>query len=202
MTAVETRTDVPRDRRVAGVRVPGRVFRPRRMVPATIVAGVIFVVAAMVAAGIVAGLAGRRIDLLHAEAITSWLARLHWDDPGVRIIAAVVALAGLVLVRFALAPGRPRVVALATETSDVLMGVTRRGLCRVAAAAAGDVDGVERVRARARGRRIRLTVRTPLRDRADAKAVAERARVAAEQALDHLDLAHPARLKVRVRRSR
>jgi len=210
MTAVEPRTDIPRqpnegpraERTVRGPRVRGRLFRPRRMVPATIVAAVIFIVAALAAAGIIAGLLDRRIAILHVDAIASWLSRTSWDDPAALAIGGVLAVLGLVLILIALVPGRPRVVGLSTGRPDVLMGITRRGLRCVAATAAGDVDGVERARAKARGRRVRVKVSTPLRDRADASAVGERTRAAVAEALDQLDLTRPAKVKVRVRRSR
>lgn len=209
MTAVEPRTDIPRqpgaeprpEPAAAGPKVRGRVFRPRRMVPATIVAAVIFVVAALAAAGIVAGLVGRQIALLHVEAITSWLARTPWSSPIVLAAGAVLGVLGLVLIVAALVPGRPRVVALSTGRPDVLMGITRKGLRCVAATAAADVDGVERARAKARGRRIRVKITTPLRARADASAVGEHVRTAVSEALDQLDLTHRAKVKVRVRRT-
>lgn len=210
MTAVGSRTDIPRQQGgghraprpvAAAPKVRARVFRPRRMVPATVVAAVIFVVAALTAAGIVAALIGRPIALLHAEAIGSWLSRTQWNDPAALAIGAVLALAGLILIALALVPGRPRVVGLGTGRPDVLMGLTRRGLRHVAATAAGDVDGAERAGAKARGRRVRVTVTTPLRDRAEAAAVEERARVAVTEAMDRLDLTRPVAVKVRVRRS-
>lgn len=211
MTAVGSRTDIPRQqggdhrapRSAAAVpKVRKRVFRPRRMVPATIIAAVIFVAAALTAAGIVAALVGRPIALLHAEAIGSWLSRTQWNAPVALAIGAVLAVLGLILIALALVPGRPRVVGLGTGRPDVLMGLTRRGLRHVAATAAGDVDGAERARAKARGRRVRVKVTTPLRDRAEATAVEERARVAVTEALDRLDLTRPVTVKVRVRRSR
>lgn len=210
MTAVGSRTDIPRQPggghraprpAAVGPKVRARVFRPRRMVPATVVAAVIFVVAALTAAGIIAALIGRPIALLHAEAIGSWLSRTRWSDPAALAIGAVLALAGLLLIALALVPGRPRVVGLGTGRPDVLMGLTRRGLRHVAATAAGDVDGAERAGAKARGRRVRVTVTTPLRDRAEAAAVEERARVAVTEAMDRLDLTRPVTVKVRVRRS-
>jgi len=172
------------------------------MVPATIVAALLFVAAALTAAGVVAGLAGRRIAVLHAAAITSWLARTRWDDPVTLVIGGVVAAAGLVLVLVALVPGRPGVAALNTGRPDVLMGITRRGLRRVAVTAAGDVDGVDRARARARARRVRVKVTTPLRSRTDVTELRAATASAVEDALTRLDLTRPVRVKVRVRRGR
>ena len=209
MTAVEPRTDSPRqpggepraERAGAGPRVRGRVFRPRRMVPATITAAVIFVGAALAAAAIIAGLLGRRIAILHVDTIGAWPARTPWSSPIALAVGAVLAVLGLVLIVTALVPGRPRVVALSTGRPDVLMGITRRGLRCVAATAAADVDGVERIRATARGRRVRVKVTTPLRDRIDAADVGDRVRTAVTEALTQLDLTHPPKLRVRVRRT-
>jgi hypothetical protein len=217
MTTVEQNTGVPhqpgeprhRAESSAGAsratggrpRVRGRVFRPRRMVPAMIVAAVLVVVSALAAAGIIAVLAGRRLDILHADAIGRWLAGLSWSDPVAKVVGAVVVLVGLLLVVIAIVPGRPRVVALNCAEPDVVAGITRRGLRCVAAVAASDVDGVDRVRTKARGRRVRVKVTTPLRDSADAGAVAGRTRQAVEKALDDLDLARPVRVAVRLRRS-
>lgn len=210
MTAVGSRTEIPRQQGgghraprpvAAGPKVRKRVFRPRRMVPAAIVAAVIIIVAALTAAGIVAALVGRPIALLHAEAVGSWLSRTQWNTPAALAIGAVLAVLGLILILIALVPGRPQVIGLGTGRPDVLMGLTRRGLRHVAATAAGDVDGAERARATVRGRRVRVKVTTPLRDRAEATAMEERARTAVTEALDRLDLTRPVTVKVRVRRS-
>jgi len=212
VTAVGSRTDIPRQqgdghrapRPETGAKatVRARVFRPRRMVPATIVAAVIIVVAALTAAGIVAALIGRPIAFLHAGAIGSWLTRTPWSDPVALAIGAVLVVLGLVLVLIALVPGKAKVVGLDTGRPDVLMALTRRGLRHVAATSAGNVDGAEHARATARGRRVRVTVTTPLRDRAEAEATRERATAAVTEALDRLDLTRPVTVKVRVRKSR
>ena len=217
MTTVGPQTDIPRQPGPAGrgrhagtgdgparpvrrPRVRARVFRPRRMVPATIVAVVLIVVSAFVAAGIIAALAGRRLDILHPGAVASWLAGLRWHDAIPLAVGVVAMVVGLILLVAAVKPGRAKVVALACDEPDVVIGLTRRGVRCVAAVAAGDVDGVERARARVRGRRVRVKVTTPLREASEVVAVGERARQAAERALDELDLARPVKVAVRVRK--
>lgn len=218
MTTVGPKTDIPRQpgsggrgrhagqaegaaRPVRRPRVRARVFRPSRMVPATIVAVVLLAVSVFAAAGIIAALAGRRLDILHPDAIASWLAGTRWQDAIPRAAGAAAVVAGLVLVFIAVKPGRAKVVALACGEPDVVIGLTRRGMRSVAAAAAGDVDGAEKARARVRGRRVRVRVTTPLRDAPEVAAVGARARQAAERALGELDLARPVKVAVRMRRS-
>jgi hypothetical protein len=50
---------------------------------------------------------------------------------------------------------------LRTDDRDLVVGLSRRGLCRIAESAARQVGGVTGARARIRGRTVRVVVRAP-----------------------------------------
>lgn len=139
------------------------IRRPRRTVPAVLVATVLLAVSVLVTWSSVQVLLGRQpllplADLLAIPAETALAA------PAAMIALGVTAIVGLVLLIAAVVPGAPTVVALAASPEDgaPTAGVTRRSLVRALARAAV-VDGVDAVKVRLTGRRVVVTARTPYR---------------------------------------
>lgn len=173
-----------------------RAFGTRRVFPAVITAALLTAAAAIVAAEVIGALVHRPPGLLPV----AWLGRLgretHWDDVLVLAVAAVLAALGLLLLALALWPGRLRAVALRSEATDVVLGITPHGLRRYVARAAESVDGVARARAKVRRRRVRVRADSPLRDVAD---LTGQVRQAVDERLDELALLHRPRPHVTVR---
>lgn len=175
-----------------------RAWRPRRSGPALVVAAGLGAVGIGVGVSVVSTLAGRPVHAVAPDRIVSLLTGTTWADPAATTAAAGLVLAGLVCLALACLPGRLRAVPVAGGAPGVTLALTRSALRTALGAAAGDVDGVDRVRVRVRPRRVRIIARTPLRDPGP---LSTAVREAAKQRLDALDLARPPRLTVRVRRT-
>ncbi|MEU3020769.1 MULTISPECIES: DUF6286 domain-containing protein [unclassified Nocardiopsis] len=145
-------------------RVAVHTFRPRRSWPAVLTGLVILVVAVVAAAEVIAALAGNPLRLIPVGQATDYAAATTWSEPSVQIASAVLALIGLALIVVALAPGRSRWTALRTDDPALVVGLTRPALRRAVAAAAQDVSGVDHVHVVVRGNRLRVHVRTGMRE--------------------------------------
>jgi Family of unknown function (DUF6286) len=137
------------------------IRRPRRAIPATLVAVIGLGVAVVVTASCIQVLAHRRA-WLPFPAMARFGAGLAVNSPVVLAVAAAVALLGLILLGAALAPGVPTVLPLDPGESGLDIGATRASLITALRAAAAGVDGVEKARVRLRRRRLTATVHTPL----------------------------------------
>lgn len=165
MTTVEEvlgRPDQGVDREARRVAV--HTFRPRRSWPAVISGFVILVVAVVAAAEVIAALSGSPLGLFPVGTATEYAQTTTWSQPSVQIASALLALIGLVLIVAALAPGRGHWTALRTDDPALVVGMTRSALRRAVAAAAQDVSGVDQVGVHVRGSRIRVQVRTGMRE--------------------------------------
>ncbi|GAA1072452.1 DUF6286 domain-containing protein [Nocardiopsis exhalans] len=150
------------DRRAKRVAV--HTFRPRRSWPAVLTGLVILVVAVVAAAEVIAALAGNPLRLIPVGAATDYAAATTWSEPSVQIASGVLALIGLALIVVALAPGQSRWTALRTDDPALVVGLTRPALRRAVAAAAQDVSGVDSVNVAVRGNKLRVHVRTGMRE--------------------------------------
>ncbi|WP_017589169.1 DUF6286 domain-containing protein [Nocardiopsis ganjiahuensis] len=165
MTTVEEVLGSPSqgiDRRAKRVAV--HTFRPRRSWPAVLTGFLILVVAVIAAAEVIAALAGNPLRLIPVGAATDYAGATTWSEPSVQIASAVLALIGLALIVVALAPGRSRWTALRTDDPALVVGLTRPALRRAVAAAAQDVSGVDSVNVAVRGNKLRVHVRTGMRE--------------------------------------
>lgn len=139
--------------------------RPSRTVPATI--------AAVVITGL--GVAGvwASVERLSTGRWPSWVGATHkwfgsqaWSDPVVIVMAAVVALIGLLLLLLSLKPGMPNAYEIeGADVEDPQRGdtdfvMTRKSVAKLARAHAATVPGVDSVSASATSRRVTLTVKT------------------------------------------
>ena len=174
-----------------------RTFRPRRIWPALIVSALLAAIAVVIAVSVISTLVGHPVNAISPAAITDRLTAYRWDDVISRIAAVIVGVAGLVCLLLAVKPGRLRAVPMTSEYPGVALGLTRGGLSNTLAAAAGDVNGADHARVRARVRRITVTVRTPLRDPGTLNG---QVHAAVQRRLDELQPARGPRIRVRVRR--
>lgn len=123
---------------------------------------------------------------------------VRWDGWVTRAISGGLVLVGLVFLLAGLLPGRSRVVPLHGRVPDVVMGVSKRGLCRAIAAAAGDATGVSRVRrVRLRPRRVTVVAETPVRD---ARGLEDGVADAVRACLERIRPLQPRTVKVRMKR--
>lgn len=165
MTTVEEvlgRPDQGVDRRAKRMAV--HTFRPRRSWPAVLTGLVVLALAVVSAAEVISALAGTPLRLLPVGAATDYAGTATWSEPSVQIASAVLAFIGLALIVAALAPGRSRWVPLRTDDPALVVGLTRPALRRAVASAARDVSGVDGVHVSARRNRLRVHVRTGLRE--------------------------------------
>jgi hypothetical protein len=178
-------------------RMATRAFRPGRVLPATVTAAVLTVVAALVAMEVIAALVGRPVNVLPVAALARLGRQTRWDAPLALAVAAVASAVGLLLLLLALRPGRPRTIALTWHDPDTVLGITPHGLRRQTAQAAESVDGITRARTRVRHRHVRVRATSPLLDVRD---LDDQVRHAVEERLAGLAPLRPLRLRVSVRR--
>ena len=155
------------------------------------------VLGVLVVAEIVHAALSRRGHLLLPFERVARFGRDHtWDSAQVITISVVVTVLGLLLLLAQLVPRRPGLLTVATEDPAVEAGVERRTLARAVAAAASDVDGVSRARARVRGRRVTVISTSHLRD---VSGLPERLRDHLQTWMDGLGLVESPRLRLRLR---
>jgi hypothetical protein len=174
------------------------IRRPRRSLPATLLALVLLAAAVLVAISCIQ-LLRHQAPLIPFAAIAAFGAGLRWNSPITLLAGAVAAVLGLLLLAAAVLPGRPTVLPLAGRDDHTSAGVSRRSLRRDLSSAAAGADGVSSAAVRVRRARIVATVRTPA---ADASDVAEQVRSRLDERLTDISLARRPRLRIRVRSHR
>lgn len=175
------------------------IRRPRRVIPATVVALVVLAACVLVAVCCLQQVSGHT-PLLTWHQVADLGARLHWHDPAVLAAGAVLVVLGLLLLAGAMLPGRPTVLALEPlpeASSDD--GVSRHGLREILRHSAVDTDGVTAAQARVRGGRVLVRITTPLDQPDDVHDIRERVQQTVSDSLDRVALAAAPRLRVHVR---
>ena len=122
-------------------------YRPRRTLPAVVVAILVLAMCVLVALSAIQLLLGQR-SLIPVDRLVSAGYRLHWHDAGVIGSGVVVATLGLLLVAAAVLPGAPIVLPLDDHPGageQVAAGVTRRSLRQTLLHSAETTDGVTSV---------------------------------------------------------
>lgn len=142
------------------------IRRPRRTVPATIVALVLLAACVLTVIAVIQSLAGQT-PLLSLQQLLSIGSGQHWNSASVVTTAVVIAVIGLVLVVAAIRPGNPTVLPLVsqiggTPVSDA--GVRRATLAKDLATAVGTVPGVTRADVVAGRRTVTASVRVAAAD--------------------------------------
>ena len=176
------------------------IRRPRRSIPATIVALVILAVCALVVVAVVQTLLGRTpiVSLSQLLAVTS---SQTWSSVGTVTAAIVLAVLGLVLLVAALRPGRPTVLPLRQLVDDdgspgAVAGVRRTTLVKDLSATVGSVPGVTSADVTARRNRVTATVQVAA---ADPASVPGEVRERLEQRLAEIGPASRPSVRVRSR---
>lgn len=122
--------------------------------------------------------------------------RHSWDSARIRGISGVVAGVGFLLLVAELRRRRPGLLALSAEEDRTSAVTGRRDLRRALTAQALATDGVSSAHTRLRRRRARVSATTHWRDPGDLR---DRLTGRLSDWLDEVDLAHPLRLKIRLK---
>lgn len=177
-------------------RTVAREFRPRRSVPAIIVAALLALAAILVAIEVISQLIDRPLGLLPLDDLARLGRETQWNDPLTFVVAGLACLLGLLLLFLAFWPGRTRATALAGEHPGVVEAIGSTDLQRLAVQAAESVNGVERAEARTGRARIAVRADSPLHDPGDLDDQVQRA---VSERLDELALLRPPQIRVHVR---
>jgi hypothetical protein len=176
-------------------------YRPRRTIPAVVVATLLLAACVLVALSAIQVLLGQPPFVPVARLVVAGH-ELRWHDIVVIVAGAVAAMLGVVLLAGAVFPGAPVVLALEDhpDTGEgVAAGVTRRSLRRTLVHSAETTDGVASARLRLRRRSVRMTVRSHRLDLTD---VDSRVQETVDHRLDSIELADRPALHVRMTRAR
>jgi Family of unknown function (DUF6286) len=123
------------------------------VVPAALTASLLTAGGGAAAVHLISVMLGRPVPRPELTAQAGRLAGpLRWGDPPVLATGAGIALGGLLLFLSALLPGRTRIVPLAGDGPDFVVGVRRRSLHATLRDAALGVPGITGARVRLRGR--------------------------------------------------
>jgi hypothetical protein len=172
-------------------------FRPRRSIPASIVAAALAAASALVAIEIIVRLVDESNGVLPVDRLAELGRETRWEDGLLLAIAGLAIIVGLLLLWLALWPGRPRASGLVAGQPGVVMALSRPALRRIAAQAAETVDGVSRARARDRRGSITMRIDTPLHDPGD---LADQVRRRVAERLDRYQPLREQRIRVGIRR--
>lgn len=174
-----------------------RVFRPRRSVPAIIVAAILAAAGILGAIQAVGAALGHPLWKVSYHDFAGPLRDTHWGDTVALAAAAAIAFIGLILLLVAVLPGRPSAIVLASGDTAIVIGAPQASLRRVLERAARDVDGIERARVKLRRRSATIHATTRLRDTSGLRGSVH---AAVQDRLTALDPLSPIRIRVRIHR--
>jgi hypothetical protein len=177
-------------------RTVSREYRPRRTVPAVIVALVLAAASIVIAIEAITRLFNQPLGLLPVEALGDLGRETQWNDPLTVTVAIVAVLLGVVLLVLALTPGRVRARPLRSVRPGVAVAVAPGDLERLAAQAAETVAGVDHASARAGNGRVSVRADSPLHDPGN---LDEQVQQAVSERLDQLGLLDEPQVRVSVR---
>ncbi|QWF80749.1 DUF6286 domain-containing protein [Amycolatopsis sp. CA-230715] len=174
------------------------IRRPRRSLPAALVALVVLAACAFVAVSCVQYLIGERPWLTFDTAADA-VRGIRWDGVPVLVAGGVVAVVGLVLLLAAVLPGKPIVLPLAPSDRDETSGATRRSVHGELRQTVASVDGVSSAKVKLRTKKLTARVRT---SRTVTEGLADAVSSALETRLDQIAPAKRPRVRVRVKKTR
>ena len=179
------------------------IRRPRRSIPATVLAVVLLAVCVGVVVAVVQSLLGRT-PFLSLVQVLNTSGSLRWSDAAVVAAAVVVAVLGLVLLAAALRPGKPTVLPLIRLTGDdgrpiADAGVRRHTLEKDLGTTVSAVSGVASAKVIARRNSVAVDVTTVVGD-PDALSGLVRRRL--DERVIEIGPAFRPRVRIRARRDR
>ncbi|MBV9795279.1 MAG: hypothetical protein JO016_15220 [Actinobacteria bacterium] len=189
--------DAP-DGQHAARKAAARAFRPRRAGPAIVVSALLAVATGLIAAYLISKYVGHQVHVLPSGLFQAGH-QLHWDDQRSLVASGVACALGLVLIGYALRPGRHRVVPVASQHPRSVVAVTRGGLRRYLAGGALTVDGIASAKVRVRRRRAQVFAASSLRD---TEGLAAQVETAVNERLAALTPLRPLRVSVSVQKRR
>lgn len=170
-------------------------MRVGNRLPAALVAAVLAAAGVIAVLEIIAAAGGHGPMVVDWPAWSARLASWAWSSGAVRLCGVLLTLAGLAVLLLGRAAGGGGRFEAHPSAAGTVMYVRRRALSRALRAAALSVDGI--TAASVRVRRRRAVVRTRLRPRTSAGAVAQvRSRLAGT--VESFDLTRPPRLVIEV----
>jgi Family of unknown function (DUF6286) len=178
------------------------IRRPRRTLPATIVALVLLAVCVLVVVAVAQALLGQT-PFLSLDQLLAVTAGQHWNSAATVAAAVVLAVIGLVLLAAAIRPGRPTVLPLAPQEVEgrpgADAGVRRATLAKDLTTTVEAVAGVTRAEVTARRRRVTASVEVAA---AEPAAVPDQVRERLEARLSEIGPAPRPRVRVHARPDR
>ncbi|MFC0546200.1 DUF6286 domain-containing protein [Kutzneria chonburiensis] len=174
-------------------------LRPRRVLPAALVALALLAVCVIVAVSAAQTLAGQQPWVSYAS-VTDTLRSLRWEDRAMAIAGGAAGVVGAILVLVALLPGGLVVSPLDGDDGGIVAGAERHSLRMTLRAVASAVDGVSGAKVALSRRRVVAVVRT---ERTNPAGLEQGVRDALDRRLDQITpLPRPAvAVRVRARRS-
>ncbi|ROR73494.1 DUF6286 domain-containing protein [Bogoriella caseilytica] len=170
--------------------------RSRRWVPATIFAFIMLALGSWLTAGAIM----RWIDgqwPVFTRPVIDAASAATWEGDLTRAVVIGIGVVGVIVLVIAILPGAPRLSSLrrpGAVAADARLVVSRRGLARLAAAAAHRVDGVQQVAASVSGRSVSIRVVTPTRQ--DTSELRQRVKDAVSARLTEVGVEPAARVRV------
>ncbi|WJZ01973.1 DUF6286 domain-containing protein [Corynebacterium freiburgense] len=174
------------------------ILRPPRTIPAIVLA-----LFALVIGGLGAWIfGGKLINHFWPSQVAEtmqWLASIRLNDIGIAAIAVALALLGLCLLLCALIPGDPANREVCTDDLPGKTAMSRRDFARQVQRRVELVDGVSKVRVAFRGRKLRVSIATPI-DAIDS--VKQRAIAVVNDTIERFRPVRPVRPQIRVQQVR
>lgn len=124
--------------------------------------------------------------------------RNPWSATGVRVIAILVGVVGLILTLLQLRPRRPQGYLGGDAAGETEVSVSRGGVTSALRSAVTDVDGVSGASVRLRRHRAKVDVTTLAADPQTAAGLRGQAQQAVDRRLSELDLRNPPSVQLRV----
>lgn len=196
--ADETRPSRSAESDFARRKAAARAFRHRRAPHAIVVSALLAASTGLIAVYLISKYVGHQLHVLPSGLFQAGH-QLHWDDPRSLVASGVACALGLLLIYYALLPGRLRVVPVDSQHPRSVVAVTRGGLRRHLAGAASTVDGIASAKVRVRGRRVRVYASSSLRD---TEGLAAQVETAVTERISALSPLRPPRVRVTVRKMR
>jgi hypothetical protein len=161
----------------------------------------LIVVSVLLIVEVIADRTSHRAAIVHWRTAYDWAQHTTWNAGSIRVVSAILILAGLVLLIAELKPARvSRFAADPAEAgADAIdTAYTRRGLAAAIKSAVTAVDGVRSTAVKVKRRKVRISATASAQDRAAARNLHDPIADAARQRLTALKLRRPPTVSVRV----